>query len=199
MTIDYILALTAATIDLLGSLHYIREVVGKRTRPHIFSWLVWFLLMSIGAAISVSEGACAAAISLGLGGLCSLAVCLLGLRLGGQRYIRPTDWAALIASLLAIPLWFVTKDAFWAALMITGINLSGCYPSLRKAWVLPAEENLRSFLMYTVSGSLRLAAVSPFTVTTALYPATIVVMDLALVGVIVFRRSLMKKGEKHGL
>ena len=184
-----IFALLAAAIDLLGSANYIRDVLSRRTKPHVFSWFVWCVLMSIGAAVSVSEGAWAGAISLGVGAGINATICVLGLRFGGNQYIDKSDWLALFCAIASIPLWLITRDALWAALMITGINISGCYPTFRKAWVLPHDENLRSFSLFTVASVFRLMSVSPFLVTTVLYPATIALTNAILASLIVLRRQ----------
>ena len=199
-----LLALAATAIDLVGSVNYIRAVVRGETKPHVFSWFVWAILMFIGTAVSLSEGAWAAAISLTVGATINTTVCLLGLRAGAQHYIRRSDWVALFAALSAIPVWLLTNEALWAALIITAINASGCYPTFRKAWALPQDENLKSFTLYSVASLLRLLSVSPFTLTTALYPAIITGANIALSLMIYIRRrsmrqSLPAQGVPHAL
>ncbi len=193
------LALVAMVLDLLGSANYIRDVCAKRTKPHVFSWFIWGLLMGLGAIVSVSQGAWQAALSLALGAAINFAVCILGVRMGGTRYVRPLDWVALFAAMTVIPVWLSTHNALWAAVIVTGINISGCFPSLRKAWHFPGEENLWSFSVFGVAALLRLCAVTPFNVTTALYPATIMVMDFVLITVICLRRSQRTTGGSHAV
>jgi len=180
-------ALIGATGYALGSVTYIRAVMQGKTRPHIFSWLLWGLVVFIGAAIQISQGSWPTALFLGLEGVVSFSVFILGFRQGDLDITR-SDWAAFIAALLAIPVWLVTKEPLWAAILITGINIVATYPTYRKAWYKPQEENAFSFSFFTTVGILRLLSVSPFTLVTALYPACSLLLCGGLVALILLRK-----------
>ncbi len=185
-----IAALVASVGDFIGSGKYIRDVYKGRTKPHIFSWLVWGILMGIGLALQLAEGSWTTAISLGVGASINFTIFALGYRQGDHDITRG-DWIALIAALLTIPIWLLTKNPLWAALLISGINFVGNIPTLRKAWTKPNEENLFSFSVYSAVAVLRLLSISPFTLVTALYPAVILVGCLLIALVIAVRRRVL--------
>ncbi len=187
MNFYLIAALTASVGDFIGSGKYIRDVYKDRTRPHIFSWLVWGVLMSIGLALQLAEGSWTSALSMGVGASINFTIFALGYRQGDHDLTRG-DWIALIAALLTIPIWLLTKNPLWAAILISGINVAGSLPSLRKAWAKPKEENLFSFSVYSAVAILRLLSISPFTLVTALYPAVVLVGCLLIAAVIFVRR-----------
>lgn len=190
MNLYLIAALVASAGDFIGSGKYIRDVYKGRTKPHIFSWLVWGILMSIGLALQLAEGSWTSAISMGVGASINFTIFALGYRQGDHDLTRG-DWIALIAALLTIPVWLLTKNPLWAAILISGINIGGSWPTIRKAWTKPKEENLFSFSVYSAVAVLRLLSISPFTLVTALYPAVILVGCLLIALIIAVRRRAL--------
>jgi len=194
-----ILGAFAAAGDLLGSANYIRAVIKGQTRPHVFSWLIWALLAAIGTAIQLTAGSWGSALSLAVGGSISATIFVLGLRQGDHDISR-SDWLALAGAVAAVPLWVVTANPFWAAALITAINFMASFPTFRKAWVRPEEENLRSFAIFSIISLVRTMAVSPFTFVVALYPAAITVFNMLVVLIILARRTPTDRKElSHGL
>lgn len=195
MNIYLVLGLCATALDLAGCFHYIRDCLTGKTKPHCFSWFVWSVIMAIGTAIAINQGAFALAIPLGVGAANNMVICYLGLR-QGSVHVSKGDWVSLVCALSAIPVWLLTDAPLYAALIISAINMFGAYPTVRKAWQHPFDENLASFSLFSVSSILRLAATSPFTLTAAFYPATIVGANMFLSGLIFMRRASYKAEQK---
>lgn len=187
MSFYFLASLMGIVGDCIGSGKYVVDVLKNRTRPHIFSWLVWAILMSIGAAIQLAEGSWATALSLGFGAIINYSVFGLGYRQGDHNITR-SDWAFLSAALLTIPVWLLTSNPLWAAILVSTINLAGSAPTFRKAWIKPNEENLFSFSVYTGVSVLRILSITPFTFVTALYPMMIFGTCITITAIILWRR-----------
>lgn len=98
----------AVLLTCLAFLPYIRSTLRGRTRPHVFSWVIW----GTNTALAYLKRA--------------------------DVSITPTDWLFLGLALAALPLWHWTDDPLWAVWLITVIELLGFGPTLRNALIVAA-------------------------------------------------------------
>jgi len=170
---------------------YVRDTVRGKTRPHIFSWVIWGLINGIACVVAYVGGAMVSALTLAAGSILCLLVAGLSLRYG-EKTITRSDWATFLAALCIIPLWILTQDPLVVACLVSLIDVLGFYPTLRKAWAKPHEENLRAFVLYCGTWLLSLLAVTPFTLVTGLYPSVPLCTNTLLVFVLIARRRVVK-------
>jgi len=182
----------AILFSVYGHAIYIIDTLRAKTRPHLFTWLVWALVMGVAAAVAFVNGAMASAWVLGLGCLKSSIVSILALW-WGEKNITRSDWAMFLAALSIIPIWALTKEPLVAALLATLIDAFGYGPTFRKAWFKPWEENVKSFSFGILEAALSVLSVTPFLVVTGLYPSAILTMNVALVSMLLFRRQTLSR------
>lgn len=194
MTASAIFAVLAFVADIVGGARYIRDMKKSRTRPHIFSWALFSLLMFISAAILFSQQAFIAAALLALEGAINATIFSLGYKQGDHNITR-SDWAALFLALSAIPAWLAAREPLIAAVAVTAISLIAAYPTYRKAWGKPKQENLFAFSLYSLAGLFRLFCVSPFTLVAALHPTTLLVQSVFLSALISLRRRVLAEAK----
>lgn len=170
---------------------YFIGIFRKRIKPHGFTWLLWSLLSGITLFIQIDQqagaGAWLTAINMLLDGL----IALLAFWYGTFTVTR-SDRATFLVALLAIPLWLATDTPLWSVLIVCGINVLASWPTFRKSWHKPREEFLWTFLLGGVSAFLSIAALPGLRATVMLYPLVIGVSNLALVGMIIWRRRSVK-------
>jgi len=170
--------------------YYLWQVLKHKVRPHIFSRIVWTLLGFIGFAAQISSNGGPGAWTIGIGSLWCFAITIAGF-FHGEKTITRNDWACFIFSLSAIPVWQATHNALWAVVIVSAIDAVSYYPTMRKSWVNPHQEGALAFIGYTVPLAFSLIALDSFTLTTALYPATILTMNVVLVSMLVYRRKVL--------
>jgi hypothetical protein len=157
-------------------------------KPHVFSWLLWSLLTWIAFAIQLISGAGPGAWASAVTAFCCIVIAAASLK-HGEKTITRSDWAAFIAGILTIPLWIATKDPTASAFLVTAIDLLGFYPTFRKSWHRPREEMAFTHSASIVKHALALGALEIVSIPTALYPAALLLANIFLAGMIVFRRS----------
>jgi len=186
----------AATLSILcsvaGIANYIYNSCKGKTKPHLFSWLVWFILMSITAMLAYLNGAIASTFVIANGCLMCFIIFLLSFRYG-EKNITRSDWGMLVAALIIIPIWAVTQQPLVAAILSSLIFAFGYGPTFRKAWTKPQEENLSSFGLWSLQSCLSVLAVDPYTLVTGLYPTSIFIMDMLLVTTLLVRRQTLSR------
>ncbi|MGE4351322.1 MAG: hypothetical protein AB7E52_03945 [Bdellovibrionales bacterium] len=176
--------------SLVGTAIYIREVICGKVKPHAFTWFVWFLLMGIAAAVGFAGGAVVNAVVLACGALMNFSISVLALKYGEKR-ITLSDKGTFAAALAIIPVWYATKEPLTAALLVTTIDTLGLWPTLRKAWGSPWEESSKVFGLFSVTSLFCVLSVSPYTLTTGLYPTMSLLMNLIVVSLVLTRRRIL--------
>ena len=105
----------------------------------LFRWFAWGLPLGIVFAAQWVEGAGGGSwVTIVTAVLCTVIFVLSLFR--GEREITPVDWIGLIASLVALALWKLTKDPLGAVVLITLSNVLGFVPTIRKTLTKPGEE-----------------------------------------------------------
>ncbi len=94
----------------------------------------------------------------------------------------------IILALLGIVLWRVTESPLIAVIFVTVADGLACVPTFRKSYQKPREETISAYVLGALRSFISLPALATFNVTTALYPAFIGVVDLALVIFLIVRR-----------
>ena len=146
--------------------------------------------MLTSAVIQYAGHAGWGAYAIGFGGLTCIVISCLTLFYGETAIVR-SDWVAFLSGLMAFPLWYVTKDPLYAALLVTAIDLLGYYPSFRKAYGKPFEENPVAFAFGFLSSLTATLAVEEYSLTSASYPAAITVTNAVFVAMILWRRRVI--------
>ena len=178
-------------VALLAYPPYLKSVLQKRTRPHVFSWVIWSLLAWIAFVIQVVAGAGPGAWSSGFSAFCCLVITVASFW-HGEKSASRYDWLIFIAGLLAIPLWILTKDPTASAILVTGIYASGFYSTLVKTWHRPHEELTLTYNLNAIKQALSLLALKTVNIPTALYPAALLFLNLVLVAEVAWRRRTIK-------
>lgn len=168
-----------------------RSIFKGKTKPHAFSWFIWFLLGIVIAAAQWTRGA-------GIGitmMVVSSAGCLLLAYLGwrvGQKNIVKKDYIALGLSFLTIPLWVITNDPLASMFLVAFINTLGMIPTLRKSWHMPYEENPLTYFLFGTSNVLSVFSLESINLTTALMPSYRGFLCFFLVGFLLIRQKTKK-------
>src|SRR5882672_7911387 len=112
-----LVGLVSALLSVVTFVPYICSIVKGKTKPHLFTWIVWFLATSIVAAAQYSKNAGPGVWTTIFSCFDCLAVIVLALR-WGERHITKSDWITFFGALLAIPLWYATDDPLWSVILI---------------------------------------------------------------------------------
>ena len=187
------LALIAIVLTLAGYAQYVRTMLAGKTKPHVFSWLIWATLTAIGFFAQVADGAGPGAWVTGLSAV--IPFCIAFYAMGkGRTQVTRSDIITFLACLSAIPVWLATDDPLGAVIIVTVIDALAFYPTFRKSWGAPDEENLFQYTMAAIKFALAVAALEHYSVVTALYPASLVVMNALFIAFTLARRRAVVAG-----
>lgn len=166
---------------------YILSTLKGRTKPHVFSWLVWGLATAITFIAQLTDQAGAGAWTTGFSAGCLLLIAGLAF-FYGEKNITRSDWISFLATLFAIPLWMLTKDPTLSIIMITLIDSVAYYPTYRKSWGNPWEEMSFKYILTALKHGLSLMAMNNYSLVTILYPAASLFLEIGVVLLLYVRR-----------
>jgi hypothetical protein len=191
MTTTAFIGLIAVFIGLISGGLYILSVLRKESKPHLFTWIIWGLISAIAYVAQLHDHAGPGSWAMGLTALSCAATMALCFKYG-EKNITRSDWIALIASLSAIIPWIMTDDPLYSVILVSIIDIVAFYPTFRKSWHKPHEENLLSYNIASLKLVLSLFALDNFTVTTSLYAITIVAANTVFAMMCYTRRKFSR-------
>lgn len=193
MDISYICSAIAIALTFIAFGPYILSILAGRTRPHVFSWVIWGITTIIVFQAQLADGAGIGAWPIGLSGLITMVVAVLAFLKKGDMVVSRLDWLFLVLALGSLPLWYYTASPFMAVLLLTMIDLFGLGPTLRKAYDHPYEEQLLFFWLMMLRNIFAVAALARFTPATVTFPLVMAVACLLLIVVVGLRRRVILK------
>lgn len=169
-TIKTILGFIAIALTFIGYFPYFRDIINGKTKPHLYSWFLWFLITGIIFALQFTGGA-------GIGSFVTLTVSLmcagvigLSLKYGVNKDVKPIDAIFLILAFIALGLWLVAKQPVYSTILSTVIDLLGFAPTIRKSWNNPFTETMSFYGITAFRFIITILSLSQYTIVTALYP-----------------------------
>ncbi|MSU56030.1 MAG: hypothetical protein EXS51_01840 [Candidatus Taylorbacteria bacterium] len=188
MEVKALLSILAILISFAGCCIYFRQIFWGNVRPHAFSWLIWFVLVSVAFAAQVAGGAGVGAWVLGFSSVATLFFFLVALAKGDRHFVS-ADWLFLLAAVAALLLWWLTKDPTLSVVLITLTDAAGASLTIRKAYQKPQEESMTHFGLASFKSAISLFALESFSLATWLYPASLVISNGLVVFTLLMRRK----------
>lgn len=190
MTLKPLFGAAAVVLTFVAFVPYIRSILNGRTRPHVFSWVIWGITTVVVFFAQLADRGGVGAWPVGLSGMITLYIASLAYARKGDSSVTLSDWTFLILAIGSLPLWFFAGDPLWAVVTLTTIDVLGFGPTFRKAYVFPYEERLTLFAIMTARNLCVIAALEHYSWTTVLFPAAIVATCMLFILVVGYRRRV---------
>jgi hypothetical protein len=183
-----ILSAVAVVLTFVTYWPYIRSILQGRTRPHVFSWVIWGITTIIVFFAQLAGQGGIGAWPIGISGVITMVTAYLAYRHRADMAITTTDWGLLLAALSALPFWLLTADPLWAVVILTTVDLIGFGPTFRVAYVRPHHERMGFYALFILRNLLVILALERYSITTVLFPTAISLGCLTLVILMGIRR-----------
>ena len=193
MSLHEYFGVVSSALSISAYLIYCRTCLLGETKPHVFSWVVWALLSGVIFVVQIREGAGPGSWVMATSVVFCFLITVFAL-FRGERAITWGDWVAFIGALVVVPVWRLTDDPRWAVILATVIDALAYYPTYRKSWLRPREENVWIYALEVPKMSFALAALYRWTWVVALYPAFVLAANFVLASLIALRRRVVVAG-----
>lgn len=191
-TVREIFSVLAIILTLTGFFLYIRSIVLGIIQPHMFTWIIWSFVTFTVCLAQIEDGGGVGAWPIGVSGILTIVVAIMSLLKRSDLSIRKIDIVFFVTALLSLPLWYFTSDPLWTVILLSWVDVCGFVPTIRKAYHQPFQENLAFFTIFLFRNLIAIAALEHFSMTTVLFPAAISLPTIVLIGVIFYRRRVIK-------
>jgi len=190
MDLDYKLFFLAmwVVITFMWYFFYIRDIISWKTKPHVFSWAIWWILTFMAFIAQLSDNAWPWSLITWITSVMCLLITSMSLK-KWEKDITKSDKYSFLWALLAIISWFITDNALYSILLITLVDAFWFYPTFRKSYYKPFEETLSIYLLSSIKFAFWIVALTNFTLITYLYPLSLVLMNLIFVIMLIIRRK----------
>lgn len=177
-------------LTILANTYYIATIFRWKTKPHIYSWLVWAIINIAACIIQLQHGAGWWALTLWLGGFICIMVAIISLWYG-EKNITRFDTLTFIIALSIIPLWLWAKQDMLAMILAISIDAISFLPTVRKSFKKPYQENLFPYFASGASFFMSIFLASDKSVINILYPIIICGVNFGFIGYIYLRRKMI--------
>ena len=170
---------------------YFRAIFRGTTKPHLYTWGLWGTLASIAAIVSIRNNAGWWVIVPCLMAVCNVSIAILSIKYG-EALITKKDIFLLSCALLTLILWGFTQNDLMAIVLVCVIDMIGFYFTWKKSYYSPYEEDLTSYIIWTVELGCAFFAIEHLSLTNWLYPGLLASVELLFVIFLIWRRKTIK-------
>ena len=186
-------ALLSSALSIGGSVFYLYEVFKGRTKPHVYTWLIWTLTAIIAAAsIWTGGGGLILSVTMTIVVLLCFTTFLTSFWYGTKNITRGDTFSLLVA-LFAIFVWVGLKNPVLALFISVSIDMVGYWPTYRKSYTEPWSEGILPWIIYTLAPLASLFAVLEYNVLTVTYSSATLTANLLLIILLLIRRKSIPK------
>jgi hypothetical protein len=98
------------------------------------------------------------------------------------------DWLSLGTGFLLLAYYLSARNLVSSAILATAMDVVGYGPTVKKGWLKPYNDSVSSFALNSVKFVPAICALKSYSVTTWLYPATLVLVNGAVALMLLLRR-----------
>lgn len=175
-------------LSLIALLPYIVDIFRNRTKPHVFTWMVWAVVTVLAFLGQWQKGGGPGSWTTGVTGLLTVLIAIISIK-KGTKDITSLDKVVFVGALVGVIPWFLTRDPTISMILITLIDVVAFIPTIRKTSKAPQSETLVSYGLHGLRHILSVIALANYNIATFLYPSSLAIMNIIVILVILKSRS----------
>lgn len=179
-----VLVALGAVLVLSSAVPYMLSIAGGRTRPRLFSWVIWTLLGIIATTAAYTGGELPSAALTAAATVETGSIVALGWKYGNRDFER-LDAFCLAGVLGGLALWAAFHSPLLGLTAALAIDVLAAIPTVRHAWRKPHEEAAVAYVMCAVASLCVLAAMPEYTLMGLLYPVYLLTVNALIAAIII--------------
>ena len=193
MELDYrtIIWIITIIIGIYAYYPYITDILKGKTKPHLFSWIIFLIMDAVAFLIQIGDNAGPWAWWILTTWLMGLIVLILAIN-NGEKNITKSDSFAFIVALWCIAAYVFLPDPTYSLYLVLTISGLALYPTARKSFHKPNEETMSIYVIAGVRSILSIIATINVSFLTIGLPVFIIVANTLFVSMVLVRRNQLK-------
>ncbi|MES2409654.1 MAG: hypothetical protein V4509_05150 [Patescibacteria group bacterium] len=175
MNKEYI-ALVAAILAIVGNVPYLFDIFNKRVKPHPYTWLIWTIVSGVTFFGQVAGGAGVGAIPTAASEIFTVIIFFFSLQYGFKNIVKG-DTYFLIAALLGLIPWALTKDPTLSVIIVVLIDVVAFIPTIRKTSKHPHSETPTLYTMNVLRHVLALFSLQAYNIATTFHSIMMIITN----------------------
>ncbi|KND49268.1 MAG: hypothetical protein AB203_02635 [Parcubacteria bacterium C7867-008] len=178
------IVIVASVLAVIGNVSYLRDVLTEKVKPHPYTWFIWSIVSMTTFFGGLAKGAGIGVIPTGIAECFTIIIFLLSLKYvfkDRALHIRAIDTYFLVAALLGLIPWFLTKDPTISVVIVVVIDIIAFIPTLRKTWEHPETEKPLLYGMNVGRHVLTLLSLSSYNIATTIHSIAMIVTNTLMV------------------
>lgn len=192
MEIKLIFSIIWIVLLIIAFGHYYYSIFKWETKPHVYTWLLFSLLLTTTFFIQSSHGWWLGTYILLADSIACIITFIIALFYGSKN-ITLLDTLFLVWWIIAIIMWLIFDQPVISTILIILIDFIALLPTYRKCWSEPYEETV---VIYFISGLIFLSsfiAIENYSFLTVWHQIAVITFDWGLALYIIIRRKLVNK------
>ncbi len=178
--IKIILVVIASLLAIVGNIHYLRDVIKGRVKPHPYTWFIWTIVSCVVFFGQVAKGAGIGAIPTAFAEVFTVIIFLNSLKYGFKNPPRIDKYFLALALLGLIP-WFITKDPTISVIIVVLIDLVAFVPTLHKTYFHSQSETPVLYGSNVLRHSLIISTLGAYNIATMLHSISMIITNSIMV------------------
>jgi len=178
--IKIILVVIASLLAIVGNIHYLRDVIKGRVKPHPYTWFIWTIVSCVVFFGQVAKGAGIGAIPTAFAEVFTVIIFLYSLKYGFKNPPRIDKYFLALALLGLIP-WFITKDPTISVIIVVLIDLVAFVPTLHKTYFHSQSETPILYGSNVLRHSLIISTLGAYNIATMLHSISMIITNSIMV------------------
>ncbi len=188
-----VLGTVAGLIAMFAVVPYIKDILHGTTRPNIFSFALWEMLLLISALAQFSSGSSYSIVFI-IGDLIGtglvVLLCLFGYGYGKYGKL---EWACTALAVAAIVSWQITALPVLAIVFAVVADALAAIPTVVKTFKDPWSEAPAQWLLIAFASVLAISSTTIFDLPNTIFPAYLFLVNGLIGTAAFFGRRLVKK------
>lgn len=175
--IKVLIVVIASILAIIGNASYLRDVVKGTIQPHPYTWFIWSIVSATTLLGGIVKGLGIGAIPIGIAEGFTIIIFLFSLKnlfTGHMDHIKQSDHYFLIAALLGLIPWVITKDPTLSIITVVIIDVIAFVPTLKKAYHNPSTEKPALYNMNVARHAMILVSLGSYNIATMLHSVVMI-------------------------
>lgn len=188
VTYKEILWIISLWILIYGNLVYLISIFKGKSHPHIYTWIIWTIILGIAFLWQISWDAWPWAWATLWALIASFLIVVLSL-IYWKKDINFFDKILLIFCIIAMMLYVWIDNPLYSILLVTFIDLVAYIPTIRKTIKNPFSESLHFWWLMTFRMFLSILALNNLSFLSSFYLISIFFANIFMISLFVYLRK----------